>query len=181
MNVSPRILILPGLGNSGPEHWQSLWEAAYPNAVRVQQADWDTPRRADWVATLEAAIAHADSDVVLVTHSSSCALVGFWVRQTQYAYRVQGALLVAPSDTEATSYPDGPTGFAPMPLERLPFRSIVVASINDEYVTIDRAKEFAAAWGSEFVNVGAAGHINAAAGFGAWPHGEELLRSLIQG
>jgi predicted alpha/beta hydrolase family esterase len=91
---------------------------------------------------------------------------------------VRGALLVAPSDPEGPSYPLGPTGFAPMPLDRLPFRSIVVASTNDIYVTAERAREYAVAWGSELVDVGAAGHINAASGLADWPFGRVLLARL---
>ena len=85
---------------------------------------------------------------------------------------------MAPSDTEAPSYPAGPVGFAPMPLDPPPFPSITVTSINDYYVTLDRAEHLAAAWGSELVNVGEKGHINVAAGYGAWPEGLEYLRRL---
>ncbi|MDQ2766073.1 MAG: alpha/beta hydrolase, partial [Gemmatimonadota bacterium] len=87
-------------------------------------------------------------------------------------------LLVGPSDTEAASYPNGPTGWSPMPMARLPFPSIVVASTDDEYVTIERAQSFADAWGSLLVNIGAAGHINSASNLGEWPLGRELLAEL---
>ena len=170
------MLILPGLFNSGPEHWQTRWEAADPKLQRVEQADWERPRCTDWVAALDAAVHEAGNDVVLVAHSSSCALVGHWVETT--GGRVRGALLVAPSDTEAPSYPEGPEGFAPMPQGRLPFRSIVVASTNDQYVTIERAKFFAQTWGSEFVIIGNAGHINSESGLGDWPAGFALLEDL---
>jgi predicted alpha/beta hydrolase family esterase len=85
---------------------------------------------------------------------------------------------VAPSDPEAPSYPEGPTGFAPMPLERLRFPSVVVASRNDPYVTLDRARQFAAAWGSRLVDIGDAGHINSQSGLGDWPSGLSLLEEL---
>ncbi|HSU93561.1 MAG TPA: alpha/beta hydrolase, partial [Gemmatimonadaceae bacterium] len=62
---------------------------------------------------------------------------------------------------------------------RLPFPSIVVASTNDEYVTIERARFFANAWGSSFVNIGEAGHINSASDLGNWPRGRELLAELV--
>jgi predicted alpha/beta hydrolase family esterase len=71
-------LILPGLYDSGPDHWQSVWERADPTCRRVVQADWATPRCADWVATLDAAVAAADAPVVLVAHSSSCLTVAHW-------------------------------------------------------------------------------------------------------
>ena len=39
-------------------------------------------------------------------------------------------------------------------------------------------RSFAAAWGTEFIDIGAAGHINTASGFGPWPFGEVLLERL---
>jgi uncharacterized protein len=172
------VLILPGLYNSGPDHWQSRWEAAHTEFRRVMQDDWERPRCADWVARLDAAVLAAP-DVVLVAHSSSCALVAHWAG-TGGAGRVRGALLVAPSDTEAASYPVGPTGFAPMPLGRLPFPSVVVASTDDPYVTLERARMFAERCGSRLVTVGAAGHINSQSGLGGWPAGFALLQELRQ-
>jgi predicted alpha/beta hydrolase family esterase len=176
-------LILPGLGSSGPEHWQSRWERLDPALVRVEQAEWDAPRCADWVATVDAAIAHADEPVVLVAHSSSCALIAHWVQATDAAAhaRVRGALLVGPSDPTGPHYPAGPTGFAPVPLVRLPFASIVVASTDDIYVTLERAREYASAWGSRFESLGARGHINAASGLGDWPEGRVWLDELVRG
>jgi uncharacterized protein len=175
-------LILPGLFDSGPEHWQTHWERQDPTCRRVRQADWETPRCADWVATLDAAVAYSADPVLLVAHSSACALVAHWARDAskESLTRVRGALLVAPSDPEGPSYPAGPTGFAPMPLGRLPFPSIVVASRDDEYVTIERAREYAAAWGGELTDLGDAGHINASSGLGTWPAGYGMLQRLRQ-
>lgn len=170
------VLILPGLFNSGPEHWQSRWEAVHPEFRRVIQEDWERPRCADWMARLDAAVA-ATPNAVLVAHSSSCALVAHWVARGGSG-RVRGALLVAPSDPEAPSYPVGPTGFAPMPRTRLPFPSVVVASTNDQYVSVERARGFAEAWGSRLVIVGDAGHINSQSGLGDWPAGFALLQEL---
>jgi predicted alpha/beta hydrolase family esterase len=169
-------LILPGLYDSGPEHWQSHWERGSPSFVRVRHRDWDTPDREEWVATLDAAIVAAPGEILLVAHSTACALVAFWVAASPRPIR--GALLVGPSDTEAPSYPAGPTGWQPMPLHRLPFPSVVVASSNDDYVTLARAEHFAWTWGSRFVNAGPLGHINSASGLGDWPAGRALLESL---
>ena len=173
-----RILLLPGLYDSGPDHWQSHWERTLPNAVRVVQRDWETPLREEWVETLERAVSEHGADSVLVGHSTACALIAFWSAETSRT--VRGALIVAPSDTEAPSYPRGPTGWTPMPLNRLPFPSVVVASTNDEYVTLERARAFADAWGSTFVNVGRAGHINSASGLGEWPKGQAIFASLTE-
>ena len=172
-----KVLILPGLYDSGPEHWQSHWERALPNVVRIVQREWETPAREEWVAMLERTVAEHGPDAVLVGHSTACALIAFWAAET--SRRVRGALIVAPSDTEAPSYPKGPTGWTPMPTTRLPFPSFVVASTNDEYVTLERARFFANAWGSTLVNIGDAGHINSASNLGDWPRGRELLEQLV--
>ncbi len=173
-------LILPGIGNSGPEHWQSQWERRDATFIRVAQNEWDAPRRADWVAVLDSAIMSQKNHVVLVSHSSACALVAHWITATPAAHhaRVRGALLVAPSDPEGPSYPVGPSGFAPVPMVALPFRSIVVSSDDDVYVTEAQARKFAKAWGSEFVLMPGAGHINVASGHGPWHDGFALLQSL---
>ena len=91
---------------------------------------------------------------------------------------MRGELLVAPSDTEADSYPAGTSGFSPMPLNTLPFDAITVASTNDPYVTRERAEAFSQAWGSELVWLENAGHINGEGGYGTWPQGIELLFKL---
>ena len=174
-DLSP-VLILPGLHDSGPQHWQSLWLAGRPGFRRVEQKDWETPRRGDWVSALDAAVVEAGSRAVLVAHSAACALVAHW--SASHRRQVRGALLVAPSDTEAPSFPPGPTGFTPMPLAPLPFASTVVASTDDPYVSMERAVLFARSWASRLVVIGAAGHVNTASGLGDWPAGLELLLEL---
>lgn len=170
------ILIIPGWGDSGPGHWQTLWEAALPGARRVTQRDWERPARADWVAALDEAIAACAAPPLLVAHSLGCLAVVHWARA--HARRVAGALLTAPSDAERREFPPTITGFAPVPTDRLPFPSVLAASVNDPFMQQARAKALAAAWGSRFVDVGRCGHINTASGFGPWPEGESLLRGL---
>ncbi len=179
-------LILPGLYDSGPDHWQTLWEHADDTYHRVVQRDWATPRCREWVDTLTEAIAAAPHEVLLVGHSTGSLLIAFWAgyaaRQSPALLsRVRGALLVAPSDPDGAVYPPGPEGFSPVPRAPLPFPSIVVASTTDEYVTLACARGFAESWGSRFVEIGAAGHINGAAGFGPWHDGQVLLEALRRG
>jgi len=174
--VTPSVLIVPGLYDSGPEHWQSHWERARGDCLRVVQRDWQTPSRADWVATLDAAVAGMRTPPVLAAHSLGCCTVAHWAALGR---RARAALLVAPSDVEAPSYPSGTTGFAPMPMQRLPFPSIVVASDDDEYVSAARAADFARAWGARLVRIGRAGHINSASGLGSWLDGQRLLEELL--
>jgi predicted alpha/beta hydrolase family esterase len=63
----------------------------------------------------------------------------------------------------------------------LPFPSVVVASTDDPFASLDRSRAFAAVWGSRLVTLERAGHINADAGFGPWPEGRRLLDELIAG
>jgi len=173
-------LILPGISNSGPEHWQTRWEKVNPSFMRVQQDEWEAPRCADWVKRLDETISSTPPPIVLVGHSSACALVAHWVQQASPANlrRIQGALLVGPSDPDGPNYPPEPTGFSPMPLAPLPFRTIVVASTDDKFVTLERAMEYATAWRARLVVVQKAGHINSASGLGDWPEGFALLNEL---
>ncbi|MYM90506.1 alpha/beta hydrolase [Rugamonas sp. FT82W] len=173
------VLTLAGLWNSGPAHWQTQWEAKHPGWVRVPHRDWDTPDRTEWVAELDAAIARCQRPPVLAAHSLSCSLVGRWAASGS-PLKIAGAFLVAPSDTDAPGYPDCTTGFQPMLLARLPFPSIVIASGDDPYVSPQRARQFAQAWGGEYVEIGNAGHINGDAGYGPWPEGERLLRDFCE-
>ena len=175
--TTPRVLILPGRGGSGPDHWQTHWEAAHPEFIRVQQREWDSPDRAEWVETLQRAIAADDTPVVLVAHSLSVSLVAHWA--AKYTGPVQGALLVAPSDVEAPAYPAGTTGFAPIPRAPLPFPTIVVASTDDPRVTLERATEFASAWGARLEIAGAHGHLGSASYLASWDYGYALLEELV--
>ena len=173
MNMNVNVLTIPGLWNSGPLHWQTHWEPKH-GFTRVQQRDFDRPDRDEWVRTLDVAIRAQPSPPILAAHSLGCTLVAQWAADTGGA-GVAGAFLVAPSDVEAPGYPEEGRSFAAMPLARLPFPSSVVASTHDEYVSVARARQFAAAWGRELVLIGDAGHINGASGHGPWPEGERLL------
>jgi predicted alpha/beta hydrolase family esterase len=179
MKALTSVLLIPGLFNSGPEHWQSLWQAKHPDYYRVQQADWETPHRDDWVQTLHACLLQIDSPIVLAAHSLACATIAHYAAQHgDCKGRIAAALLVAPSDVEAPTYPPGSTGFDPMPLSKLPFRSVLVASTDDPYVTLERAAFFARSWGSNLIKIANAGHINTASGHGPWPEGEAWLEQL---
>ncbi len=176
-----QILIHPGLYNSGPSHWQSAWETILPNALRVQQTNWDTPNRTDWVAALDAVIAQAPGPVILVAHSLGCVTTAWWASghwHAPHAAKVKGALLVAPPDVERADFPRFVTGFAPMLRQALPFNSIVVASSDDPWCALPRAQCFATEWGAAFHDVGPLGHINGDSGLGDWAQGRTWLAEL---
>jgi uncharacterized protein len=154
----PPVLILPGLGSSGPEHWQTHWEEKNPDFIRVEQRDWDNPDRDEWIETLDRAITKQAEPPLLVAHSLACAQVAHWA--ARHSRPTFGALLVSPSDVDSPTHtPPEVRGFSPVPLQRLPGTNIVVASANDPYVDLARAEFFAAAWRARFVNAGACGQI----------------------
>jgi hypothetical protein len=174
--ILAKVLIVPGLYGSGPEHWQSQWENQHPEFSRVEQRDWDTPRCEDWVAVLNAAIRRENDNVILVGHSLGCVTIAHWA--SRYHRKIAGALLVAPSDPEAATFPEGTIGFSPIPTGPFPFPSTVIASTEDPYISFDRVKHLATAWGSRFVSLGACGHITVADGFGPWPDGVAYIAEL---
>ena len=175
---SNHVLILPGWQNSGPLHWQSLWQAQ-SGYQRVEQHDWMRPLRGDWIARLEDVLLSLDEPAVLVAHSLGCQLVAAWAAHSNNTRRVKAALLVAPGDAEREELRPMLGSWAPLVLKALPFPSTLVASTDDPYCTHERAAGFAQAWGSELVNLGAMGHINADSGLGDWPAGQALLQKLI--
>ena len=173
--TSTSIIIVPGWRGSGPGHWQTLWAERLPQARRVVQDDWHTPTRSAWVARLEETVLEQPGPVVIVAHSLGCITTAHM--KPEAAARVRGALLVAPADPERRAVL---SDFAPVPYAALPYRSILVASSNDPYCPIRLAGAYARAWGSEFVRLQNAGHINVDSGHGEWPLGRALLQSLTE-
>lgn len=172
-----RILILPGLFGSGEGHWQHHWLREHPDSRHVEQDDWDRPRLHDWMLRLEETLAEED-DAYIVAHSLGCLLAAQLAGRPS-ARRVRGALLVAPCDLPSTeALHPGRLDFGTMPTKALPFASIVVGSLNDIYISLDRLTMFARLWKSDLRNMGLAGHINVASGFGRWPSGYGLLTTL---
>ncbi len=169
--------IVPGLGNSGPQHWQTWFQSQLINVQRIQQKEWDAPDCAGWIKGMNDALEGYElSNVVLIGHSLGCATIAHWATQTNKI--IKGALLVAPSDIESPVYEFPATGFTPIPLQKLPFKTIVVASNDDVWVTPARAAYFAQSWGSKLITIGNAGHINAASGHYNWQQGLDLLQAF---
>jgi predicted alpha/beta hydrolase family esterase len=176
-------LAIPGRGNSKPDHWMSHWCRAFPNSSRVLQAEWDKPVPTDWIAGVDAAVAVAPRRVVLLAHSLAVATTVKWAAQASEAHlsKVVAAFLVAASNVEDLDPSfDLIRPFAPMPMKRLPFPALVVASRTDPRVTLDKAQEFAAAWGADFADAGDLGHMGNEAKLGLWPTGLLLLGRLLE-
>ena len=160
-------VLVPGFKDSGPEHWQSYWQRQSPVFQRIAQRRWDEPDIERWVDAIVRLLAAGGRPAMLIGHSLG-ALASACVAGDGHK-RVVGLMLVAPAE--------------PMRFEaegRVPERSLgvptlVVASEDDRVMSLRRAKHWAGVWGADLVDLGEAGHINAEAGFGPWPHGLRLL------
>lgn len=175
--MSLSVLILPGIGNSGPSHWQTLWESENPHFKRVEQRDWDHPVCQEWVAQLEQAVAQSGAQTILVAHSLACLVVAHWAASTQLS--IAGAMLVAVPDPGGANFPAEAVGFSATPDTVFAFPSLVVASTNDPYGSFDYVQDRVRVWGSQLVNIGEAGHINAQSNLGNWREGFDLLQTLM--
>lgn len=184
---SPRpdfdFLFLPGRCNSGTAHWQTRWLGTFQNSSRLLQGNWNAPDPVDWVARLDAAVASAPRPLVLVAHSLSTIATARWAADAapQTLSKVAAAFLVAATDVENPDPAfDLVRSFAPVPMRPLPFPTLVVASRNDPRVSPARAEEFAKAWGAEFWDAGALGHMGNDDQLGMWPEGVLLLGRLLE-
>jgi len=174
------VLTLPGWLGSGPAHWQSRWELRH-GCQRVEQHDWQHPRRGDWSARLEEVVLAqpAGTPLLLAAHSLGCLLVAWWAAHSRHATRVSGALLVAPPEIERDDLRQQIPGWAPPARQRLPFASLVVASSDDPFGRLAHARALAQDWGADFRDLGARGHLNADSGLGDWAQGLALLYALL--
>jgi uncharacterized protein len=179
-------LIVPGFHGSGPDHWQTWLEEQLPDARRVGGIDWEAPVLARWAGAVRREIDEAPHAVWIVAHSFGC--LASVVAAADRPERVAGALLVAPADPARF----GPLGLAEeaahrgdtlgpwLPSGQLDFPCAVIASTNDPWVRLTVAAYWADRWGSRFISIGAAGHINVDSGFGPWPYCLELLQGMQQ-
>jgi predicted alpha/beta hydrolase family esterase len=162
-----RTLVAPGLHDSGPRHWQSLWLAEHPEYERVTQRNWDEPVLAQWSAAVLGKLGEREASAIVVAHSFGCLAAVHAAGRA--SGRIRGGLLVAPPD------PARLRAGAALASVRLGPAWILVGSRNDPWMAFDRARAWAAAWSCRFVDAGHAGHLNVASGHGPWSLGERLL------
>ncbi len=179
MYRTPTVLILPGWLDSGPQHWQGRWVEKYGDR-RVEQSDWATPRRGDWMARLDEVVVDSDGPLALAAHSLGCHLVASWAAHTRHAARICAALLVAPPDVTREDFPPAMSTWRRPVLQPLPFAATLVYSTDDPFGSPEAARALATAWAcDDAVSIGPAGHINADSGLGDWPQGRAWLEAAI--
>ena len=168
------VLLVPGISNSGPDHWQSRWQALHVDVSRVMQRDWEQPVCDEWADALDEAVQHAREAPILVAHSLGCLVVARWAARS--AQRVHAIVLVAVPDPAGPNFPAEASGFMPVAdaLRERP-RVTVVSSIDDPYASEAHTRRCVAAWSAAHVSIGAAGHINAGSGLGDWPAGWAIV------
>ena len=164
------ILIIPGLNDSGPDHWQTRWQIKLSTARRVQQKEWRRPCRYDWEAGVISAIDESMRPIVLIAHSLGV-IASLFALQRRHE-KIAGAFFVAPpSETVIREIPVIDREFLPIPRHRLTFPAIIVGSGNDPYADYQVTKDLAEELGAKFIDAGPAGHINVESGHGPWPEG----------
>ncbi len=172
-------VFLAGIGNSEPDHWQSIWFRAL-GGCWVEHADWDRPCAADWVADLDGAVRDLAGPKVMIGHSLGCLLAVEWAKHHRDPH-VRGSFLVAPPDVLGPNFPSSAVGFAPATEGMPPLPALVIASTNDPYASFASARSAAKAWGAAIANVGERGHINLASHIGAWDEGRALFDRFVAG
>ncbi len=167
------ILLVPGIQDSGPEHWQSRWQQRYPHWLRITQRNWLEPDLDGWVAAIWRELGKQHAPVLLIGHSFGA--LSSWYFASLFPAEVAGVVLVAPAEPVRFELEDRILATV------LPVPSLLFASHNDPLLAFSRARYWAQAWGSELVDVGEAGHINAQSGFGDWPHGLQRIGLFASG
>jgi predicted alpha/beta hydrolase family esterase len=183
VKTPPGYLIVPGIGGSDDEHWQSLWETVWAGqARRIEPASWAEPELGDWVSAIDRAARQLRMQgrrrFVVVAHSLGCWAAAEWVLRTRPTGT--SAYLVAVPDGESASFPRlAAPAFVDLTAQPLGVPALVVASDDDPYCSVGRAAEFAEGWGADWRSVGSRGHLNSASGLANWPEGQDLLAAFV--
>ena len=178
-----KALIVPGVGGSEKQHWQSWLQEQLHDAVRVEQDYWNKPVLDVWVQRFTEVLLQQTAPVQVVAHSFGCLTsVAAIQHNPALLQRIGSLLLVAPANPERFSV----TGLrkeaeasiaSQLPQTALPVATRLIASRNDPWLSFEAAELWATRWQADLVDLGHAGHINVAAGYGAWPDIFQYLAS----
>ena len=180
---SPAVVLVPGMRGPSPEHWQTLLAEQLPEARHVPPLGREPRNVSEHVEALQAVLEDLDTSVFLVAHSAGVITTVHWA--SRHKGRVAGALLATPPDLVIPLPEEYPSleqlanlDWLPVPLEPLPFASILAVSADDPLSDPDRVRGFGDAWGCVIRPIGAVGHLNPASGYGEWPDAMRLLDEL---
>lgn len=180
------VLIIPGLRDHVAEHWQTHLQSRLAKVRSVPPLQTDKLNCSKRLEAIQMQLEQIDGPVILVAHSAGVLMTVHWAAHYySKQQQIQAALLVTPPDLNATWPENYPTskalneqGWTPLPQQKLPFSSLVVASRNDPLASYDAVMKMAQHWGSQVLDLGGVGHMNPAAGFGPWLEAEQLIRQL---
>ena len=148
-----QVIIVPGLHDSGPGHWQTRWHRAHPAFFRVRQDDWANPDLARWSARVDQVRASDPRPALLVAHSFGClaAVHSIAARRARRRRRLPGG---ARRSGQIRRGRPAAGDVAARP-------SLLIGSRDDPWMRADHAAAWARRWGSGLIDAGALGHINA--------------------
>ena len=169
----PRLVTVPGLHGSEGAHWQTWLERQFSRSRRVEQDDWDAPQLDAWAQSVADTVTSVHGPVILAAHSFGCLAAAHAIAQGLTGDAVAGVLFVAPASPDKFRFAGA------FESRRLGVPSVLIASMTDPWMPFDQAMRLASQLGSAFVNLGDAGHINTASGFGPWPRAKYFVDTLI--
>lgn len=172
-------ILVPGLGGSGEEHWQTLWAKMDRNFILLEQDNWTKPHRTAWIRKLKETVEKfSDKPIILITHSMAFSVV-VEAAADKAIDNIAGAFCVAPADLERKDFPAKIESFLPPSRIRLPFKCMIVASENDPYCSIEKSGKWANITGAKLINVGKKGHLDSLSEIGTWDIGQNLLLDFL--
>lgn len=177
-------LIVPGVGGSEYDHWQSWLQRDLMQCSRVEQKDWNYPILKKWVAEFVQSIQKIDDDIEIVAHSFGCLTsLAALAQHPNLMHNIKKLILVAPANPERF----GEQGFAHdsqnnysayfHTLKKLQVPTVMLISENDPWLSFEDAQVLANSWEIKPINLGQVGHINVASGFGPFPEIKQYLSS----
>ena len=175
-------VIVPGVGGSEAQHWQSWLQQQIVSSSRVQQKHWDRPVLNHWVSQFVKTVATIEAPIQIVAHSFGCLTsVAALAEHAELRAKVKNLILVAPANPARF----GESGFARHSLTdykqyfhqlSIDVPTTLLISENDPWLGYVDALQLAQAWKLTPINLGQVGHINVASGFGPFP---EILNYML--
>ena len=176
-------LIVPGVGGSEHDHWQSWLQRGLMQCSRVQQQDWNHPVLSSWVAQFVKSVQQIEDDIEIVAHSFGCLTsLAALDQHPELCRKIKKLVLVAPANParfgENGFARDSQTDYSAYFHQlKLQVPTIMLISENDPWLSFEDAHAFAKSWKIQPVNLGAVGHVNVASGFGPFPEIKQYLNS----
>lgn len=176
-------VIVPGVGGSEHDHWQSWLQRQLKSCSRVQQQDWNKPILHEWIKQFIKTVQSIQEPIQIVAHSFGClTTVAALAQHPELNQNIKNLVLVAPANPARF----GDAGFARDSQNdyqqyfhqlKLQVPTQMIISENDPWLNFQDALQLAKAWKIRPKNLGQVGHINVASGFGPFPEIYDFLIS----